>query len=75
MFIVERVIALCLKHGAKLATKGEFTKRAFLNNKIDLIQAEAINDMIRATSEEEASLAVYSLQGQTSNMINRLKIK
>lgn len=75
MFIVERVIALCLKHGAKLAAKGEFTKRAFLNNKIDLIQAEAINDMIRATSEEEASLAVYSLQGQTSNLINNLKDK
>ena len=62
MFIVNKIIKLCIKNGARLANKGEFSKRAYLNGKIDLIQAEAINDMIRATSEEESKLAVLSLK-------------
>ena len=69
MFIVKRIISLCLKKGARMAMRGEFSKRAFLNNKIDLIQAESINDMIRAESELEAKLAVNGLIGNTSNLV------
>jgi len=75
MFIVNKIIKLCIKNGARLANKGEFSKRAYLNGKIDLIQAEAINDMIRATSEEESKLAVLSLKGSTSKMILEVKEK
>jgi len=75
MFIVNRIIETCIKHGARMAQKGEFSKRAYLNGKIDLIQAEAINDMIRATSEEESKLAVLSLKGSTSKMIIDVKEK
>lgn len=69
MFIVKRIIELCIKKGARLAKRGEFSKRAFLNNKLDLLQAESINDMIRAESELEAKLAVNGLMGNTSNLI------
>ena len=69
MFIVKRIIALCLKKGASLAKRGEFSKRAFLNNKMDLLQAESINDMIRAESELEAKLALNGLVGNTSKLI------
>ena len=75
MFIVDKIIQACIKNGARMAERGEFTKRAYLNGKIDLIQAEAINDMIRATSEEESKLAVMSLKGSTSKMIYEVKEK
>ena len=75
MFIINKIIKACIKNGARMANKGEFSKRAYLNGKIDLIQAEAINDMIRATSEEESKLAVLSLKGSTSKMILDVKEK
>lgn len=75
MFIVNKIIKTCIKNGARMASRGEFSKRAYLNSKIDLIQAEAINDMIRATSEEESKLAVLSLKGNTSKMIMDVKEK
>ena len=75
MFIVNKIIETCIKNGARMANRGEFSKRAYLNGKIDLIQAEAINDMIRATSDEESKLAVMSLKGSTSNMIMNVKEK
>lgn len=75
MFIVDKIIQTCIKNGARMANRGEFSKRAYLNGKIDLIQAEAINDMIRATSEEESKLAVMSLKGSTSKMIYEVKEK
>ena len=75
MFIVNKIIEVCIKNGARMANRGEFSKRAYLNGKIDLIQAEAINDMIRATSEEENQLAVLSLKGSTSKMIGKVKEK
>ncbi len=75
MFIVNKIIQTCIKNGARMANRGEFSKRAYLNGKIDLIQAEAINDMIRATSEEESKLAVLSLKGSTSKMIAEVKEK
>lgn len=73
MFIVKRIIELCLKKGASLAKRGEFSKRAFLNNKMDLLQAESINDMIRAESELEAKLAVNGLMGNTSKLIENIE--
>lgn len=73
MFIVKRIISLCLKHGARLADRGEFSKRAFLNGKMDLVQAESINDMIRASSELEAKLAVNSLMGNTSKLVENIE--
>ena len=69
MFLVKKIIALCLKKGARLAKRGEFSKRAFLNNKMDLLQAESINDMIRAESEMETKLALNGLMGNTSKLI------
>ena len=75
MFIVNKIIGVCIKNGARMANRGEFSKRAYLNGKIDLIQAEAINDMIRATSDEESKLAVMSLKGSTSKMIGVVKEK
>ena len=75
MFIVNKIIKTCIKNGARMANRGEFSKRAYLNGKIDLIQAEAINDMIRSTTDEESKLAVLSLKGSTSKMISDVKEK
>jgi tRNA modification GTPase len=61
-----------IKLGARLARPGEFSERAFLNNKIDLTQAEAIADLINSSSEEAAKNAVRSLQGEFSNKITDL---
>ena len=66
--LLGRVVAL----GARLARPGEFTQRAFLNDKIDLTQAEAIADLIDASSQEAARLAVRSLQGAFSHRIHAL---
>ena len=52
--IEKRILEICLKNGAKLAEPGEFTKRAFLNGRIDLLQAESVIDVINAKSEREA---------------------
>ena len=62
----------CLELGARLAEPGEFTRRAFLNDRIDLAQAESIADLIDATSEAAVRSAVKSLQGKFSNEIGEL---
>jgi len=67
-WILDRVIEL----GATLAEPGEFSKQAFLNDKLDLTQAEAIADLIDASSEQAAKSALKSLQGEFSNQINDL---
>jgi tRNA modification GTPase len=66
--LLQRILAL----GARLARPGEFSERAFLNNKLDLAQAEAVADLIDATSAEAAKLAMKSLQGEFSNKIHAL---
>lgn len=66
--ILQRVLAL----GARIARPGEFSERAFLNNKIDLAQAEAIADLINAQSQQSAKLAMRSLDGQFSQQIHTL---
>lgn len=73
MLIVEKVISTLLSLGAKIADKGEFTKRAYLNGKIDLIQAESINDLIHASSLEATSLALNGVKGKVSNSVLDLK--
>ena len=73
MLIVNQIMALLLKNGARLATNGEFSSRAFLNGKIDLVQAEAINDMINATTLEAKDLSMVSLTGETSKLFRPIK--
>ena len=73
MLIVNQIIAVLLKNGARMATNGEFSSRAFLNGKIDLVQAEAINDMINATTEEAKDLSMVSLTGETSKLFKPIK--
>ena len=72
MFIVNRIMQLAISLGASLAEKGEFTKRAYLNGKIDLIQAESIHDMITATSEHNVKLALNNIEGNASKTIDNL---
>ncbi len=75
MLIVNEIISLLLAHGARLAEHGEYSMRAYLHQKIDLVQAEAINDVINATTEEAKELSMYSLDGSTSQLIEPLKKK
>ena len=70
--VTQSILNLCLKNGAKLAEPGDFTKRAYLNNKIDLAQAESVADLINASTEEAAQGAVNSLSGKFSIEINNL---
>jgi tRNA modification GTPase len=70
--VTQSILNFCLKNGAKLAEPGDFTKRAYLNNKIDLAQAESVADLINASTEEAALSAVNSLSGKFSIEINNL---
>lgn len=70
--VVERLIKQVLTLDARLARPGEFSERAFLNDKIDLVQAEAIADLIHASSEQAARSALRSLQGEFSQKIHNL---
>jgi tRNA modification GTPase len=70
--ILETLVARCMELGARRARPGEFTERAFHNDKIDLAQAEAVADLIDAGSKEAARAAMRSLQGEFSNMVQGL---
>jgi tRNA modification GTPase len=70
--ILESLVARCLELGARRARPGEFTERAFHNDKIDLAQAEAVADLIDAGSREAARAAMRSLQGEFSGMVQGL---
>lgn len=70
--ILDLLLAEVIRLGARLAKPGEFSERAFLNNKLDLAQAEAIADLIDATSSQAALGALRSLQGEFSKQINQL---
>ena len=71
--IVKRILEICLKNGAELAEPGEFTKRAFLNGRIDLLQAESVIDVINAKSEREAKTGIKQLEGILSKQIAEIK--
>ncbi len=73
--IVDRIINTLINLGARLALPGEFTKRAFLNNKIDLIQAEAVLDTIYATCDVIRKAAIYQLEGKLSDFFMAIKEK
>ncbi len=68
-----KVLELLLENGCRLAEPGEFTKRAFLNGRIDLLEAEAVMDMIDAKTETQRKMAVNQIDGKTSNLINELR--
>jgi tRNA modification GTPase len=70
--VVDMLIRRILQLGARIARPGEFSERAFLNDKLDLAQAEAIADLIDASSAEAARSALRSLQGEFSERINQL---
>ena len=68
-----RVLELLLENGCRLAEPGEFTKRAFLNGRIDLLEAEAVMDMIDAKTETQRKMAANQIDGKTSQLINELR--
>lgn len=70
--VLDRLVKAAIHYGARMARPGEFSERAFLNKKIDLAQAEAISDLINASSEQAARSAVRSLQGEFSKKIHVL---
>ena len=73
MIVEKRILEQCLKNGANLAEPGEFTKRAFLNGRIDLSQAESIIDIINSKTEKEAKASVNQLQGFLSENITKIR--
>lgn len=75
MVSVRKVLELILHHGARLAEPGEFTKRAFLNGRIDLSQAEAVIDLIRAKSDRAFKIALKQVEGTLSKRIKSLRLQ
>lgn len=73
MIVVNKLLQLILREGARLAEPGEFTKRAFLNGRIDLSQAEAVMDLIRSKTDKAMSMALNQLDGSLSNLIRSLR--
>ena len=71
--ITNKVLELLLNNGARLAEPGEFTKRAFLNGRIDLIEAEGVMDLINAKTEKSRKLAINQVNGEVSNLIKSLR--
>ena len=73
--VCKQIIETCIKNGARMATNGEFSSRAYLHNKIDLVQAEAINDVVNSTTKEAKRLNLLSLDGKTSDLIRPIKTR
>ena len=73
--VLKRILQLCIDNGAVLAEAGEFTKRAFLNGRIDLLQAEAVIDVINSKSELERKAAIKGLEGDLSKNLKEIKSK
>ena len=73
--VEKRILELCLENGAELAEPGEFTKRAFLNGRIDLSQAEGIIDLINSKTEMEAKESINQLEGNLSKKIKKIEQK
>ncbi|VEU70038.1 tRNA uridine-5-carboxymethylaminomethyl(34) synthesis GTPase MnmE [Mycoplasmopsis glycophila] len=69
--VTNKILELLLNNGARLAEKGEFTRRAFLNGKMDLVKAEAIHDLIFAKTSKQAAASVNRFKGKTSNLIDK----
>lgn len=73
--VMNQILELCLKNGARMAEPGEFTKRAFLNGRIDLSQAEAVIDIINAKSEKENRASIKQLNGELSSRLKVIREK
>ena len=73
MIVMKQILDLCLKNGAELAEAGEFTKRAFLNGRIDLTQAEAVIDVINSKTDKEAKASMNQLEGALSEKISEIR--
>ena len=71
--IMNKILDLCIRNGAELAEPGEFTKRAFLNGRIDLSQAEAVIDIINAKTDKEAKISLEQLEGNLSEKITKVR--
>lgn len=69
----KRILELLLKNGCRLANPGEFTERAFINGRIDLVEAESVMDIIDSSNDKALSLAVNQLSGSTSNKIKEIR--
>ncbi|NLC97050.1 MAG: tRNA uridine-5-carboxymethylaminomethyl(34) synthesis GTPase MnmE [Erysipelotrichaceae bacterium] len=72
LFVTKTILGLCISNGARIARPGEFTERAFLNGRIDLTQAEGINDIIVANNKIDAKNALNSMKGSVTKLINPL---
>ncbi|WP_213818624.1 tRNA uridine-5-carboxymethylaminomethyl(34) synthesis GTPase MnmE [Garciella nitratireducens] len=73
MIAVRRILELLLRNGARLAEPGEFTKRAFLNGRVDLSQAEAVIDLIRAKTDKGMDIALEQLEGSLSHKVQEMR--
>ena len=73
--ISQQILDVLIENGARLATNGEYSSRAFLHQKIDLIQAESINDIINATTKEAKDISMNSLTGKTSELLVPVKTR
>ena len=71
--VTNEILQLLIRSGARMAEPGEFTKRAFLNGRIDLTQAEAVMDLIRAKTDKAMTVAVSQLDGSLKNLINNTR--
>jgi len=71
--VVQNILKLCIKTGARLAEKGEFSKRAFLNGKMDLSKAEAVIDLIHSKTNKFAQISAHNLAGKLTTYINELR--
>lgn len=71
----DKILELCIKNGARIAEPGEFTKRAFLNGRIDLTQAEAVIDLIRSKTEQSLKMAANNIKGMVKDKIEELRKK
>ncbi len=73
IYVTNKILELCIRLGARMAEHGEFTKRAFLNGRIDLAQAESVADMIIANTDLSSSLALKGIEGKVSQLVKNLK--
>lgn len=73
LIATEKVLELCMENGARIAEPGEFTKRAFLNGRIDLSQAEAVMEIVKSKTEESLKIAARNIKGETRNEIEKLR--
>ena len=75
MVVMNKILDVCLRNGAIMAEPGEFTKRAFLNGRIDLSQAEAVIDIINSKTDKESKVAIKQLEGNLSEKIKNIRQK